>query len=159
MCSSKAKSTVSTLPALTILTKRLCADKIAEWYELTHKDKYSGEVYLELTFYSNVSITLRLKLTTGCTSCEARRPSTCRRDRACGVFAHAYERLGHELVHSTLRTACESAQSFACSSADTAADLADLAKLCRAWFTSPTVHSIDFRWPASSAALDIVRRR
>jgi hypothetical protein len=26
-----------------------------EWYEFTYKDKYSGEVYLELTFYSNVS--------------------------------------------------------------------------------------------------------
>jgi hypothetical protein len=28
---------------------------ITEWYEFLHKDKYSGEVYLELTFYSNVS--------------------------------------------------------------------------------------------------------
>jgi hypothetical protein len=26
-----------------------------EWYELLYKEKYSGEVYLELTFYSNVS--------------------------------------------------------------------------------------------------------
>lgn len=26
-----------------------------EWYEFSFKDKYSGEVYLELTFYSNVS--------------------------------------------------------------------------------------------------------
>jgi hypothetical protein len=30
------------------------ADEL-EWYEFTYKDKYSGEVYLELTFYSNVS--------------------------------------------------------------------------------------------------------
>lgn len=29
-----------------------------EWYEFSFKDKYSGEVYLELTFYSNVSYTL-----------------------------------------------------------------------------------------------------
>jgi hypothetical protein len=28
---------------------------IIEWYEFSFKDKYSGEVYLELTFYSNVS--------------------------------------------------------------------------------------------------------
>lgn len=28
---------------------------IVEWYEFSFKDKYSGEVYLELTFYSNVS--------------------------------------------------------------------------------------------------------
>jgi hypothetical protein len=25
-----------------------------EWYEFLYKEKYSGEVYLELTFYSNV---------------------------------------------------------------------------------------------------------
>jgi hypothetical protein len=30
---------------------------MSEWYEFTYKDKYSGEVYLELTFYSNVSST------------------------------------------------------------------------------------------------------
>jgi hypothetical protein len=30
------------------------ADRV-EWYEFSFKDKYSGEVYLELTFYSNVS--------------------------------------------------------------------------------------------------------
>ena len=28
---------------------------MAEWYEFLYKEKYSGEVYLELTFYSNVS--------------------------------------------------------------------------------------------------------
>jgi hypothetical protein len=28
---------------------------MVEWYEFSFKDKYSGEVYLELTFYSNVS--------------------------------------------------------------------------------------------------------
>ena len=27
----------------------------SEWYECLYKDKYSGEIYLELTFYSNVS--------------------------------------------------------------------------------------------------------
>lgn len=27
----------------------------AEWYDIMYKEKYSGEVYLELTFYSNVS--------------------------------------------------------------------------------------------------------
>ncbi|KAI9637599.1 uncharacterized protein MKK02DRAFT_43525 [Dioszegia hungarica] len=27
--------------------------EVDEWYEFTYKDKYSGEVYLELTFYSN----------------------------------------------------------------------------------------------------------
>lgn len=31
-------------------------DPTAEWYEFSFKDKYSGEVYLELTFYSNVSL-------------------------------------------------------------------------------------------------------
>lgn len=27
----------------------------SEWYEFLYKDKYSGEIYMELTFYSNVS--------------------------------------------------------------------------------------------------------
>jgi hypothetical protein len=29
------------------------SDRI-EWYDIFYKDKYSGEVYLELTFFSNV---------------------------------------------------------------------------------------------------------
>jgi hypothetical protein len=28
-----------------------------EWFALSAKDKYAGEVYLELTFWSNVSLT------------------------------------------------------------------------------------------------------
>lgn len=28
-----------------------------EWFTLTNKDKYCGEVYLELTFWSNVRVT------------------------------------------------------------------------------------------------------
>jgi hypothetical protein len=32
---------------------------MVEWYEFSFKDKYSGEVYLELTFYSNVSYVFR----------------------------------------------------------------------------------------------------
>lgn len=32
-----------------------CADRHIEWFTLLHKDKYCGEVYLELTFWSNVS--------------------------------------------------------------------------------------------------------
>ncbi|WWD19239.1 hypothetical protein CI109_103697 [Kwoniella shandongensis] len=27
--------------------------EVDEWYDFTHKDKYSGEIYLEMTFYSN----------------------------------------------------------------------------------------------------------
>ncbi|KAK8854621.1 hypothetical protein IAR55_003360 [Kwoniella newhampshirensis] len=27
--------------------------EVDEWYEFTHKEKYSGEIYLEMTFYSN----------------------------------------------------------------------------------------------------------
>ena len=33
-----------------------------EWYEFLYKEKYSGEVYLELTFYSNVSIAAEIDL-------------------------------------------------------------------------------------------------
>lgn len=29
--------------------------EVDEWYDILYKEKYSGEVYLELTFYSNVS--------------------------------------------------------------------------------------------------------
>ena len=36
-------------------TKGADIDCFIEWYEFSFKDKYSGEVYLELTFYSNVS--------------------------------------------------------------------------------------------------------
>ena len=32
------------------------AADVAEWYEFLYKEKYSGEVYLELTFYSNVRV-------------------------------------------------------------------------------------------------------
>lgn len=31
----------------------LTAELMTEWYEFSYKEKYSGEVYLELTFYSN----------------------------------------------------------------------------------------------------------
>lgn len=34
---------------------------MVEWYEFSFKDKYSGEVYLELTFYSNVSCLIRYR--------------------------------------------------------------------------------------------------
>lgn len=86
------------------------ADQTTEWYEITHKDKYSGEVYLELTFYSNVSITVRLKLTSGRASGEARCSSTCCCDWPREVLAHAHERLGHEPVHSSVRTAGQAAE-------------------------------------------------
>lgn len=33
------------------------ADPIADWYDFQYKEKYSGEIYLELTFFSNVSLT------------------------------------------------------------------------------------------------------
>ena len=29
--------------------------EVDEWYDILYKEKYSGEVYLELTFFSNVS--------------------------------------------------------------------------------------------------------
>ena len=29
-------------------------DPMSEWFTLTNKDKYAGEVYVELTFWSNV---------------------------------------------------------------------------------------------------------
>lgn len=40
----------------TVLYLGHLADTKAEWYELQYKEKYSGELYLELTFYSNVSL-------------------------------------------------------------------------------------------------------
>lgn len=33
------------------------ADPIADWYDFQYKEKYSGEIYLELTFFSNVRLT------------------------------------------------------------------------------------------------------
>lgn len=33
---------------------------LSEWFTLLHKDKYSGEVYLELTFWSNVRYVLSM---------------------------------------------------------------------------------------------------
>lgn len=32
----------------------LVVDPMSEWFTLTNKDKYAGEVYVELTFWSNV---------------------------------------------------------------------------------------------------------
>lgn len=34
---------------------------LAEWFTLMYKEKYCGEVYLELTFWSNVSYVLALR--------------------------------------------------------------------------------------------------
>ena len=31
-----------------------CSNFLSEWFTLHNKDKYCGEVYLELTFWSNV---------------------------------------------------------------------------------------------------------
>lgn len=36
------------------------ADPIADWYDFQYKEKYSGEIYLELTFFSNVRLTSSL---------------------------------------------------------------------------------------------------
>lgn len=33
---------------------RIDVDVFSEWFVLSYKDKFSGEVYLELTFWSNV---------------------------------------------------------------------------------------------------------
>jgi hypothetical protein len=29
---------------------------VIEWFTLNYKDRYSGEIYLEMTFYSNVRL-------------------------------------------------------------------------------------------------------
>ena len=47
--------------------------EVDEWYTFTHKDKYSGEIYLELTFYSNVSIS---SLSERQADCRMLRPSS-----------------------------------------------------------------------------------
>ena len=39
----------------TFIWRTMGSSLYVEWYEFSFKDKYSGEVYLELTFYSNVS--------------------------------------------------------------------------------------------------------
>ena len=37
-----------------------CSHFLSEWFTLLHKGKYSGEVYLELTFWSNVRYLLSM---------------------------------------------------------------------------------------------------
>lgn len=41
----------------TIIQRSLVSSKRVDWHTLMYKDKFAGKVYLELTFYSNVSIT------------------------------------------------------------------------------------------------------
>lgn len=38
-----------------------CSQFPSEWFTLLHKNKYSGEVYLELTFWSNVRNVLSMR--------------------------------------------------------------------------------------------------
>ena len=38
------------------MVSRYSIKLISEWYDILYKEKYSGEIYLELTFYSNVNL-------------------------------------------------------------------------------------------------------
>lgn len=41
------------------------ADLLVDWYDFQYKEKYSGEIYLELTFFSNVRLTSSSAAETG----------------------------------------------------------------------------------------------